>query len=140
MISPLLHQRLFTLAHIFDQYYDIIGALQRGCMVTPEAFQLVSNATTLATFEDGSRALQTIHQALLDNHPSQHEALLQPYQACHHGVIVNDIASCHQDSEGASGKQNLVFTDPPGTLPLFWDGWKLFFAISLLTTGDMNSD
>mmetsp|Transcript_5921 Transcript_5921/g.12562 ORF Transcript_5921/g.12562 Transcript_5921/m.12562 type:complete len:131 (-) Transcript_5921:1725-2117(-) len=109
-------------------------------MSTTKAFQLVSNTTTLATFEDGRRALLTIHLALLDNHPSQHEALLQSYQTQHHGIIFNDISSCHQDNEGANGKHNLVFADPPGTLPLFWDGWKLFFAISLPTANDTNSD
>ena len=55
-------------------------------------------------------------------------------------MVVNNIASCHKDSNGAMGQQNLVVSDPPSTLPLFWDEWKLFFAISLPSPDDMNSD
>ena len=109
-------------------------------MEAKQTLQLVNNATTLATFEDDSRALLIVHQALLDTRPLQIEALLQSYQDHHHNVVVKNIASCHKDSNGAIGQQNLVVSDPPGTLPLFWDGWKLFFAISLPSPDDMNSD
>ena len=100
----------------------------------------MNNAITLATFEDGSRALLTVHQAFLHTHLLQFEAFLQPYQAHHHNMVVNDIASFHNNNYGTMGQQNLVVSDPTDTLPLFWDEWKLFFAISPPSPDDMNSD
>ena len=104
------------------------------------SFQLVNNATTLCTLPSGERMLVTVHQALLDRHPQQREALLQPHQCRAHNLIVNDVATCHKGSDGKPGLQNIVDSSTGNTPPFYWDGWKLYLAISKPSEADMCSN
>ena len=97
--------------------------------------EVVSDAFTLARFDDGSKVIFKLNQAFLDTSPNQHEALLTPHQAREHGVSIDNCARCHQDAKGNPGGQCL--TTPEGTFPFHFDGSKCFFLISKPTEDDM---
>ncbi len=97
--------------------------------------EVVSDAFTLARFDDGSKVIFKLNQAFLDTSPNQHEALLAPHQAREHGVSIDNCARCHQDAKGNPGSQ--CITTPEGTFPFHFDGSKCFFLISKPTEDDM---
>ncbi len=103
-------------------------------MGTPEALEIV-NAATLVTLATGEKVVLLINQALYDNNSTQQESLLQPHQARAHGVAIDDCAIRHRRIDGTSGGQCVQIGDT--TLPLYFDGWKCYFAISLPTHQDL---
>ena len=64
--------------------------------------------------------LLTFHGALYNGHPEQVESLLHPHQIRCHGLIVDDVTSCHLHRDGKQGAG-------PGDLGDGWDG--VAFAI-----------
>ena len=114
-------------------YYDLNGALQ-GRMQSSTALEVVDGAT-LVTFQDGSKVILIVNQALLDTHPGQTEALLQPHQARAHGCLVDECSKFHLNHDKKPGTQ-CVQTDKH-TLPLYFDGLKTYFSISKPTDEQM---
>ena len=60
-----------------------------------EALELVNNAYTLVILEDEQKVILKLNQCLCNSDPHATEALLQPHQVRHHGVIVDDVSRKH---------------------------------------------
>ena len=58
--------------------YDVSGAM---ASMNSEPLELVDNAYTLATFNNGEKCILKLNQFLCDKDPHTHELLLQPHQA-----------------------------------------------------------
>ena len=71
-----------------------------------------------------------------DNNDKQLEYLLQPHQAQAHSVGIDDCAKRYTKVDGTSGGQCVWVVDK--IFPLYFDGWKCFFAISLPTHDDLS--
>lgn len=112
-------------------FYDVFGALEGKLSSALE----VVNAATLVTLATGVQHILVVNQALLDENDSQHESLLQPHQVWSHGVVVDDCAKRHHLIDGSYGKQCIRVKDI--ILPLYFDGWKMFLAISKPTETDL---
>ena len=98
--------------------FDVNGAM---ASMNSEPLELVNNAYTLATLNNGNKFIFKINQCLCDKDPHAHEALLQPHQARHHGVLIDDVAKRHLSINGECGKQCISIDDT--ILPLMFDGF-----------------
>ena len=114
-----------------NTYYDVFGALEGMSSSSLE----VVNAATMVKLDNGEQFILVINQALLDEDENSTEALLQPHQARSHGVAVDDCAKRHKRVDGSHGGQCLKVSDK--TLPLHFDGWKCYFAISKPDQSDL---
>ena len=54
------------------------------------SIEIVNNAYTLATFDNGSNCLLKLNKCLCDPDPLASESLLQPHHSLNHGVLVDD--------------------------------------------------
>ena len=89
-----------------------------------KALELVDNAYTLATLEDEQKVILKLNQCLCDSDPHATEALLQPHQVRHHGVIVDDVSRKHTSITGERGTQCMKIDDHK--LPFMFDGFKIY--------------
>ena len=101
-----------------------------------EPLELVNDAFTLATLENGSRCIFKMNRCLCDTDPHAVESLLQPHQARHHGVLIDDISKCHQSITGDFGTQCIKIDNH--TLPLMFDGYKVYCALHKPTANNLS--
>ena len=101
-----------------------------------EALELVNDAFTLATLEDERKVILKINQCLCDADPHATEALLQPHQVRHHGVIVDDVSRKHPSVTGEKGTQCMKIDDH--TLPFMFDGYKIYCVTDKPEPSDLN--
>ena len=69
--------------------FSVNGAM---ASMQSEALELVNDLFTLATLEDEQKVILKVNQCLCDTDPHATEALLQPHQVRHHGVIFDDVS------------------------------------------------
>ena len=98
--------------------------------------ELVDDAYTLATLEDSRKVVFKINQCLCDTDPLATEALLQPHQVRHHGVIIDDVSRKHLSITGEPGTQCMKINEH--TLPFMFDGYKIYCLISKPSPHDLN--
>ena len=113
--------------------FDVNSAM---ASMNSEPLELVNNAYTLATLNNNQKCILKINQCLLDRDPHAFEALLQPHQACHHGVVIDDVAKRHLSITGDSGKKCIKIDDT--VLPLMFDGFKVFCVVQKLTPNNLD--
>ena len=101
-----------------------------------EALELVNDTFTLATLEDERKIILKINQCLCYSDPHATEALLQPHQVRHHGVIVHDVSCKHKSVTRENGTQCMKIDDH--TLPLMFDGFKIYCVIEKLEPSDLS--
>ena len=104
--------------------------------MSSEPLELVNDAYTLATLEDNSRVIFKINQALCDKDPHAVEALFQPHQGRHHGVLIDDVSRSHQSITGDFGTQCIKIDEH--TLPLMFDGFKVYCVLQKPTADDLS--
>ena len=134
--QSIINSNSFVVLSITGRKFYVDGALQSR-MTSSSALEVVNGATVLQ-LSNTKIYLLIVNQALLDTHPSQREALLQPHQARAHGTIVEDCAHIHMDKDGRPGGQFVKTPDSP-SLPLYFDGWKCYFSIWLPTKEELST-
>ena len=97
--------------------------------------ELVNGAYTLVILPNNGNVAFKINQALLDNDPTQIEALLQPHQVRAFGVIVDNLASRRLNPSGSPGTQCIKVGDR--TSPMSFDGWTHYYKLEKLTANDL---
>ena len=102
--------------------FSVSGAMASMHCVTLE---LVNDAYTLATLDDGSQCIFKINQCLCDTDPHATESLLQPHQVQHHGVIVDDVSRQHLSVSGDFGTQCIKIDQH--ILPFVFGGFKVYY-------------
>ena len=55
----------------------------------------LNDTFTIVLLDNGTKIILKVNQALLDFNLDQDEALLQPYQVCSFGIIVDNCAKRH---------------------------------------------
>ena len=113
--------------------FSVSGAMSS---MSSEPLELVNDAYTLATLEDDSRVIFKINQALCDKDPHAVEALFQPHQGRHHGVLIDDVSRRHQSITGDFGTQCIKIDQH--TLPLMFDGFKVYCVLQKPTADDLS--
>ena len=98
--------------------------------------ELVNDAYTLATLNDNSQCIFKINQCLCDTDINATEALFQPHQGRHHGVIIDDVAHRHQSISGEYGTQSMKIDN--FTIPLMFDGFKVYCPLQKPTKEDLD--
>ena len=131
--QSIININAFTVFTHTGIFYEIGGATNDMHSVTP--LEVVNDAYTLATCDDGTKVIFIVHQAMLDLDETQCEALLAPHQARDHSVAVDNCAECHQDRHGKPGGQ--CISTPEGEFRFAFDGRKCFFSISKPTESDL---
>ena len=101
-----------------------------------ESLELVDDAYSLATLDDGLRCIFKFNQCLCDSDPHAIEALLQPHQVRHHGVVVDDVSRRHSSITGDLGTQCMKINEK--TLPLMFDGFKVYCVLQKPVASDLN--
>ena len=111
------------------------GALQER-MGSSAALEVV-NGATLVTLGNGNKFIAVVNQALFDIHPAQTEAFLQPHQCRSFGTVVDDCSKHHLGADGSSyGGQCIKVSDQ--TIPLYFNGWFCYLAISKPSQADLD--
>jgi len=90
-------------------------------------YPLVSAAAVVTDPTTVREIIIIINQAAYNPSLGQHESLLHTEQARHHGVLVNDLASCYTIRHGHPGAQNLEVDGHH--IPLHHDGLKYFLHV-----------
>ena len=122
------------LIHTFTGvFFNVNGAM--SSMKTAD-LELVDEAYTLVTLENKPKVIFKINQCLCDNDPHASEALLQPHQVQHYGVIIDDVSRKHLSVTGEPGTQCMKIDDH--TLPFMFDGYKIYCVISKPSPTDLN--
>lgn len=129
--QSIISKNAFTILSQSGTYFYVRGAM--AGMESDNACEVV-NGATLATFEDGSKKILIVNQALYDSHHEQRESLLQPNQSRAHGCIVDDVSKYYLKSKGKRGSQSIQ--TPDNKLNLYFDGLKSFLAIEKPTKED----
>ena len=114
-------------------YFYIGGAMQG--MKSDDALQVCNVAVLISNPHTGDKVIAIVNQCLLINDPAQHEGLLQPHQLRCFGTAVDDCCKHHLGVDGKPGKQ--CVKTPEAVIPLLYDGWKSYLAISKPTLEDM---
>ena len=73
---------------------------------------------------------------MCDPDPLASESLLQPHQARHHGIVVNDCAKRHLYTTRSHGEQCMKVNK--NILPLMFDSFKVFCIITKPSSSDLN--
>ena len=113
--------------------FSVSGAMSS---MSSEPLELVNDAYTLATLEDGSCVIFKINQALCDKDPHAVEALFQPHQGRHYDVLIDNFSRSHQSISGDFGTQCIKIDQH--TLPLMFDGFKVYCVLQKPTTEDLS--
>ena len=74
-------------------YFDVGGATND--MSSAQPLELVDEAYTLATMEDGQKVIFQVNQAFCNTDLSQREALMLTYQVHNHGISIDNCAKWH---------------------------------------------
>ena len=114
-------------------YFDVGGATND--MSSAEPLELVDEAYTLATMEDGQKVIFRVNQAFCDTDPSQREALLATHQVRDNGISLDNCAKRHIHVNGRPGTQCVI--TPEGKFEFHFDGRKCFFSIERPTLDDI---
>ncbi len=114
-------------------YFDVSGATND--MSSAEPLELVNEACTLATMDDGRKTIFRVNQAFCDTDPDQREALMSTHQVRDHGVCVDNCAKRHIQEGGRPGGQCVI--TPEGKFDFHFDGRKCFFSIERPTLDDI---
>ena len=100
------------------------------------SIEIVNDAYTLATFDNGSKCLLKLNKCLCDPDPLASESLLQPHHARHRGVLVDGCDKRHLSQNGSHGGQCMKVNEDK--LPLMVDVLKVFFVITKPNPSDLN--
>ena len=75
--------------------------------MTPPTLELINELFNLATLPDKSKVIFQINQAFLDRDPLQTEVLLQHHQVRAIGLINDDCAHRHMNTNGKTWGQGI---------------------------------
>ena len=90
-------QQMINLTSFLVHTYTGVFILVNGDMKSMEgsSLEIVNDAYTLATFDNGSIFLLKLNKCLCDPDPLASEPLLQPLHECHHSVLVDGCDKRH---------------------------------------------
>jgi hypothetical protein len=100
----------------------------------PHTFNIVTAAAVINATRLSTPIIIIINQAAYIPNDDQYESLLHNNQACHHNVIINDLACCYVNSHRCYGKQSIEIH---GHI-VRHDGLKCFLTIREPTDFDWN--
>ena len=100
-------QSIITLTSFLVNTYTGIFIHLNGAMNSMKGskLEIVNDAYNLAEFDNGSKCLLKTNQCLYDPDPLAYKSLLQPHQARHHVILVDDCAKLKLSANGSHGEQ-----------------------------------